>query len=118
MKRSEAKERIEKLRRDIKEHNHSYYVLNRPVITDYEYDLLLNELDSLEKKFPEFIAEDSPTRRVGSDLAGEFRQFEHKYPMLSLGNTYTEEELREFNARVEKAAGSPVEYVCELKYDG
>jgi len=118
MKRSEARERIEKLRREIEEHNHSYYVLNRPVITDYEYDLLLNELDSLEKKFPEFITEDSPTRRIGSDLAGEFRQYEHKYPMLSLGNTYSEEELREFNARVEKAAGSPVEYVCELKYDG
>ncbi len=118
MKQSEARERIEKLRREIEEHNHNYYVLNKPVISDFEYDLLLNELDTLEKKFPEFITEDSPTRRVGSDLTEEFRQYEHKYPMLSLGNTYNEEELRDFNARVEKAAGSPVEYVCELKFDG
>ena len=118
MKKSEARERIEKLRREIEDHNHNYYVLNQPVISDFEYDLLLNELDALEKRFPEFMTEDSPTRKVGSDLTGEFKQYEHKYPMLSLGNTYSEEELRDFNARVEKAANSPVEYVCELKYDG
>jgi len=118
MKQSEAKSRIERLRKEIEEHNHNYYVLNKPVISDFEYDLLLNELDTLEKKFPEFITADSPTRRVGNDLTKEFRQFEHKYPMLSLGNTYNEEELRDFNARVEKATGGPVEYVCELKFDG
>lgn len=118
MKRSEAKERIEKLRNEIKEHNHKYYVLSKPEISDFEFDLLLNELETLEKKFPEFSSPDSPTRNVGSDLNVEFRQYEHQYPMLSLGNTYNSEELNDFNARVEKATGSPVEYVCELKYDG
>lgn len=98
MKQSEAKARIEKLRKEIKEHNHNYYILNAPVISDFEYDLLLNELDTLERKYPEFAAEDSPTRRIGSDITREFRQYDHRYPMLSLGNTYNEEELREFNA--------------------
>jgi DNA ligase (NAD+) len=118
MNQSEARARIEKLRKEIEEHNHRYYVLNMPVISDFEYDLLLNELQILEKKFPEFITEDSPTRKLGSDILKEFRQYEHKYPMLSLGNTYSEEELGDFNTRIEKAAGQAVEYVCELKYDG
>ena len=118
MKKSEVKGRIEKLRKEIEEHNHNYYVLNKPVISDFEYDLLLNELDTLEKKFPEFRSEDSPTQRVGNDITREFQQYDHKYPMLSLGNTYNEEEIREFNSRVEKVSGGPVEYVCELKFDG
>jgi DNA ligase (NAD+) len=118
MKRSEAKEKIEKLRSEIEEHNHNYYILSKPVVSDFEFDLLLNELETLEKKFPEFSSADSPTRKVGSDLGVEFRQYEHQYPMLSLGNTYNEEELADFNSRIEKACGSRVEYVCELKYDG
>jgi DNA ligase (NAD+) len=118
MKRSEAKEKIEKLRSEIEEHNHNYYILSKPVISDFEFDLLLNELETLEKKFPEFSSADSPTRKVGSDLGVEFRQYEHQYPMLSLGNTYNEEELADFNSRIEKACGSRIEYVCELKYDG
>ena len=118
MKQSEARERVEKLKKELEDHNHNYYVLNSPSISDFEYDLLLNELDTLEKKFPELAADDSPTRRVGSDITKEFRQYEHKYPMLSLGNTYGEDELREFNARIEKATGTPVEYVSELKFDG
>lgn len=118
MKQSEAKERIEKLRKDIEEQNYNYYVLNKPVITDYEFDLLMHELETLEKKYPEFRTDDSPTAKVGSDLTNDFRQYVHQYPMLSLGNTYSEEEIREFNNRVEKAIGKPVEYVCELKYDG
>ncbi len=118
MKQSEAKETIERLRREIDEHNHKYYILNEPVITDFEYDLLINQLDTLEKKFPELIIPDSPTQRVGSDLIGEFVQYEHKYPMLSLGNTYSEEELREFDSRVRKTISEHVQYVCELKYDG
>jgi DNA ligase (NAD+) len=118
MKHSEAKTRIEMLRREIEEHNQNYYVLNQPVISDFEYDLLLNELSTLEKKFPEFITEDSPTRRVGNDLTKEFEQFEHRYPMLSLGNTYSEEELREFDARIRKTTSESIEYVCELKFDG
>ncbi|MCU0455522.1 MAG: NAD-dependent DNA ligase LigA [Bacteroidales bacterium] len=118
MKQSEARERIRKLKEEIEEHNRNYYLLNSPTISDFEYDLLLNELGTLEKKFPELATDDSPTRRVGSDITREFRQYEHQYPMLSLGNTYSREELGEFNFRIEKATGSPVEYVCELKYDG
>jgi DNA ligase (NAD+) len=118
MKKSEVKERIEQLRREIEEHNNNYYVLNNPVITDFEFDLLMNELETLEKKFPEFRSDDSPTGKVGSDLTSDFRQYVHEYPMLSLGNTYNEEELRDFNSRIEKATGTPVDYVCELKYDG
>ena len=118
MKQSEAKERIEKLKKEIGDHNHNYYVLNSPVISDFDYDLLLNELDTLEKKYPEFATDDSPTRRVGSDITREFRQYEHKYPMLSLGNTYNEDELKDFDARIFKITRTPVEYVCELKFDG
>lgn len=118
MKESEARERIEKLRREIEEHNHRYYVLNDPVITDFQYDILYNELLTLEKNFPSHITEDSPTRRVGSDIKNEFRQYDHRYPMLSLGNTYNEDELRSFTEKAEIAAGGPVEYVCELKFDG
>jgi DNA ligase (NAD+) len=118
MKESVARERIEKLRREIEEHNHSYYVLNSPVISDFEYDLLLNELDTLEKKFPSLITVESPTQRIGSDIKNEFRQYDHRYPMMSLGNTYNEDELKDFTGRAEKAAGGSVEYVCELKFDG
>jgi DNA ligase (NAD+) len=118
MKQAEAKNRIEKLRKEIEEHNNNYYVLNKPVISDFEYDLLLNELDTIEKRFPEFITGDSPTKRVGSDITKEFIQYEHQYPMLSLGNTYNEEELLEFDSRVRKTITEPVEYVCELKFDG
>jgi DNA ligase (NAD+) len=118
MKKSEAKERIDRLRLEIQKHNHNYYVLNQPSISDFEFDLLLNELATLEKKFPEFIADNSPTRKVGSDVTTEFIQFEHRYPMLSLGNTYNEEELREFDSRIKKSASGSYEYVCELKFDG
>ena len=118
MKQSEAKARIDVLRAEIEEHNNKYYVLNQPVISDFEFDILLNELDTLEKKFPEFASDNSPTRRVGSDLTKEFKQVEHTYPMLSLGNTYNEDELREFDSRVHKTISQPIEYVCESKFDG
>lgn len=118
MNKTEAKERVERLRREINEHNHRYYVLNQPAISDFEFDHLLSELDALEKKFPDLITDDSPTRRVGSDLVKEFEQFEHKYPMLSLGNTYSEQDLRDFDNRVKKVITDDVEYVCELKFDG
>lgn len=118
MNKAEAKDRIEKLLKELDEHNHKYYVLNQPAISDFEYDILLNELDTLEKKFPEYASEDSPTRRVGSDLQKEFVQYPHAYPMLSLGNTYSEEELREFDTRIKKVTSEAVEYVCELKFDG
>ena len=118
MNQAEAKERIEMLRREIEEHNRRYYVLNQPVISDFEYDLLINELETLENKYPEFIVEGSPTQHPGSDITKEFRQYEHKYPMLSLGNTYSYEELRDFDSRLSKSVSGPVEYVCELKFDG
>ena len=118
MKKSEAKSRIDVLRKELEEHNNRYYILNQPSITDFEYDILLNELDTLEKKFPEFMSLDSPTRHVGSDITKEFEQYEHAYPMLSLGNTYSEDDVREFDSRIHKTISQQVEYVCELKYDG
>lgn len=118
MKQSEAKSRIEVLRRELEEHNNNYYVLNQPVISDFQYDILLNELETLEKKFPEFITGNSPANSVGSDITREFEQYDHKYPMLSLGNTYSEEELRQFDARIRKSTSESIEYVCELKFDG
>ncbi len=118
MNREEAKERIQLLRKEITEHNRLYYVLNQPVISDFEYDLLVRELEGIENAFPEFITEDSPTRNVGSDITREFRQVEHKYPMLSLGNTYSFEEVRDFHERVIRSVEGAVEYVCELKFDG
>ncbi len=118
MKKSEAKDRINNLRKQIEEHNNSYYNLNQPTISDFEYDLLLNELEAIEKKYPEFITSDSPTLHVGSDITKEFVQYDHRYPMLSLGNTYSEEELREFDIRTRKTISEPIEYVCESKFDG
>ncbi len=118
MNQAEAKGRIERLRKEIEDHNRRYYVLNQPVISDFEYDLLLNELEAIEKKYPEFANPASPTLKVGSDIAKEFRQYEHKYPMLSLGNTYNFDELRNFDARLRKSVTGDVEYVCELKFDG
>jgi DNA ligase (NAD+) len=100
MKQTEAKRRIENLRKEIDEHNHRYYVLNQPVISDFEFDILLNELVTLEKNYPQFYDENSPARKVGSDVTKEFEQFEHRYPMLSLGNTYNEVELKDFDNKI------------------
>ncbi|RCW33921.1 NAD-dependent DNA ligase LigA [Marinilabilia salmonicolor] len=118
MEKEAAKEKIEHLRDELNLHNHRYYVENNPVISDREFDLKMRELMDLEKEFPEFEDPDSPSMRVGSDLNKEFEQVSHKYPMLSLGNTYSEEELQDFHNRVVKLAGSDFEYTCELKYDG
>ncbi len=118
MKQSEAKERIDTLRKEITEHNNRYYIMNQPTISDFEFDILLNELDTLEKKFPQFMSGSSPTRKVGSDLTREFTQVAHTYPMLSLGNTYSEDELTEFDTRIRKTISQPIEYVCESKFDG
>lgn len=115
---AEAKERALELRKIIEDHNYRYYVLNQPVISDYEFDRLLSELIGIEKAFPELITGDSPTMRVGSDLTAGFVQAEHTYPMLSLGNTYSEEEVREFAERVKRLLGYDPVYVCEMKYDG
>lgn len=114
----QARERIEALRKTLHQHNYLYYVKSDPVISDREYDLLLQELQGLEASFPAFVDENSPTVRVGSDLNLEFKSFPHSYPMLSLGNTYSKEELAEFDQRVRKVTGEKVTYFCELKYDG
>jgi DNA ligase (NAD+) len=118
MNREDAFQRIQFLREELDKHNRLYYVLSQPQISDYEYDGLMNELIALEREYPEYFDINSPSQRVGSDLNQEFKQVEHKYPMLSLGNTYSEEELREFDNRIRKSIGEDVEYVCELKYDG
>ena len=119
--KTEARDRIEFLKKELERHNRNYYVLNAPTISDFEFDLLMSELQGLERMFPEFATEDSPTRHVGSDLAGkgsDFVQVPHRYPMLSLGNTYAREELYEFDARIRKTADQPYTYSCELKFDG
>ncbi len=113
-----AGKRITELRKVLNEHNYSYYVLSQPSISDFEYDKLMQELIDLEKTHPEFYDPDSPSQRVGNDISNEFEQAVHLYPMLSLDNTYSKEELREFHERIKKTIGEDVEYVCELKYDG
>ncbi len=112
-----VRERIEELRRQLEYHNHKYYVENDPSISDFEFDALMRELQQLEEAHPEFADPDSPTMRVGSDISSEFVTVRHRYPMLSLGNTYSLDELHEFLERIEREAG-PTEYVCELKFDG
>lgn len=110
--------RIEELRRQLDEHNYNYYVLSQPIISDYDFDMLLKELEKLEKENPEFFDPNSPTQRVGSDLNKEFEQVRHTYPMLSLSNSYSEEEMRDFDQKIRKLTDQQFEYVCELKYDG
>lgn len=112
------KERIDWLRAELHRHNYNYYVMNAPEITDKEFDDLMRELQDLEKEHPEYADENSPTMRVGSDLNKNFTQVVHKYPMLSLGNTYSESEVTDFYERVKKALNEDFEICCELKYDG
>lgn len=115
----DEKERILQLRRELHEHNHRYYVLNRPTIGDQEFDFLMKELQQLEARHPEMDDPNSPTKRVGSDISQEFRQVRHRRPMLSLANTYGEEEVREWFESVTKGlGGEKFEVCCELKYDG
>lgn len=111
-------ERIYKLREELHTHNYNYYVLNAPVIGDIEFDHLMRELQDLEAKHPEVYDENSPTMRVGSDISKDFVQVEHKYPMLSLGNTYSEEEVTDFYERVRKSLNEDFEICCEMKFDG
>lgn len=111
-------ERILELRKQLHEHNHKYYVLNSPEISDIEFDRLLRELQELEALHPELYDANSPTLRVGSDITKEFEQVYHKYPMLSLGNTYSKGEVAEFYERVRRALNEDFEICCELKFDG
>lgn len=112
------KERIDWLRAELHRHNHNYYVLNAPEISDKEFDDMMHELQDLEIFYPQYQDKNSPTMRVGSDLNKNFSQVEHKYPMLSLGNTYSESEVAEFYERTRKLLNEEFEICCELKYDG
>ena len=112
------KNKIEKISKTLEEHNYNYYNLSNPTISDFEFDKLLEELISLEKDNPQYITPDSPSQRVGGTITKEFKNVKHKYPMLSLSNTYNEEELREFDERIKKVGVNEFEYVSELKYDG
>ncbi len=118
MSKEQAKDRILELRKELQEHNHRYYMLDAPTISDYEFDMLLEELIKLEREHPEFNDPNSPSQRVGGTVTKSFETIKHKYPMLSLSNTYSREELEDFDARIKKLIEGDIEYVCELKYDG
>ena len=118
MNKEEAKVRIDELSKIIESHNYNYYILAQPTISDYDFDMLLNELISLEKQYPELITADSPTQRVGGDITKEFQTVKHRYPMLSLSNSYNIEEVKDFITRIKKTIEEDVEFVCELKFDG
>ena len=123
MEKAQAYIRVQELRDIITEANRMYYVENSPTLSDYDFDMLLKELEALEKEFPELVTEDSPTRKVGSDLKAsdkkkEFEQYPHRYPMLSLGNTYDISEVQSFADRAAKGIGNSFTYSCELKFDG
>ena len=115
----DEKQRILQLRKDLQEHNYKYYVLNQPSISDLDFDFMMHELQDLEARHPEMADPDSPTQRVGSDISTEFKQVAHKYPMLSLSNTYNEQDVADFYESVRKGlGGDDFEICCEMKYDG
>ncbi|MFO8147778.1 MAG: NAD-dependent DNA ligase LigA [Bacteroidota bacterium] len=114
----DIEDRINQLRKELSEHNYNYYVLDKPVISDYEFDMKLKELQELEKKHPEFFDPNSPTQRVGGEVTKSFKTVVHDHPMYSLSNSYSKEELEEWEKRVMKLVDEPVEFACELKYDG
>ena len=112
------KERILSLRETLRQHNHNYYVLDKPTISDFEFDQLLEELIRLESSHPDLYDANSPSQRVGGELIKTFKSVPHKYRMLSLGNTYSPQDLVDFDKRITKLVETNIEYVCELKYDG
>ena len=118
MNELEAKIMIDELCNQIEKHNYNYYTLSNPTISDLAFDQLLNQLIALEKQFPHLQNPNSPTLKVGGSITKDFTTVKHKYPMLSLGNTYNEEDLRDFDDRIKKSIGEDFEYVCELKFDG
>ncbi|MES2780149.1 MAG: NAD-dependent DNA ligase LigA [Bacteroidota bacterium] len=118
MNEPEATIRMDELISVINQHNYNYYTLSKPTISDTDFDFLLKELEALENQFPHLTKADSPTQKVGGGITKEFVQVKHRYPMMSLGNTYSEDELKEFDERVRKTIGNEVEYVVELKFDG
>lgn len=118
MTREEARLRITQLREELERHNYNYYILAQPSVSDYEFDMMLEELTRLENDFPEFLSSFSPTQRVGGDITKEFETVTHRYPMLSLANSYNKEEIEDFISRIKKSIEDDVEFVCELKFDG
>lgn len=114
----QAQQKIQDLSAEINQHNYNYYVLSKPTISDYEFDMLLEELQKLEAQFPQLADENSPTKRVGGSITKNFETVKHKYPMLSLSNSYSKEEIADFEHRIKKLVEGELEYVCELKYDG
>jgi len=118
MSSQEAKNQIQTIAAELRQHNYNYYVLAMPTISDYDFDKKLEQLITLEKQYPEFAEPDSPSQKIGGFITKEFKTVKHKWPMLSLGNTYNEQELLDFDQRIRKAIGDNFEYVCELKFDG
>ncbi|MCL2682717.1 MAG: NAD-dependent DNA ligase LigA [Bacteroidales bacterium] len=112
------KQRIEQLTEQLNQHNYNYYVLDKPTTSDFEFDALLQELALLEKAYPDYVLPNSPTLRVGGEITKSFQTVEHRYPMLSLGNTYSFEDLKDFDERIKKLVTRDFSYICELKYDG
>lgn len=113
-----SKKRIEELTENLNRWNHEYYVLSSPTVSDYDFDMALEELQKLEEESPELADANSPTKRVGGDITESFNKVAHRYPMLSLSNSYSREEIEEFVERIDKSIGGEIEFVCELKYDG
>ena len=127
MDKVQAEKRIKELSSEIEIHNHNYYVNDKPIISDFEFDKLLEELIALENQFPELLLSTSPSQRVGGAITKEFKSVKHTYPMLSLSNSYSTEDMIDFDRRVQEGLGiqsadlfssSTVKYVCELKFDG
>ena len=118
MTQEEARQRIAALSEELEQHNYNYYILAKPTISDYEFDMKLEELARLEKAFPEYLSPTSPTQRVGGGITKEFKTVEHRYPMLSLANSYSREEIEDFISRIRKSIAGDLEFCCELKFDG
>ena len=118
MNHSEAIKEVNRLTNELNYHNHLYYVESNPEISDYDFDMLLKKLQALEGQFPDLADDNSPTKRVGGDITKKFETVVHKYPMLSLSNTYSKEEIEDWFVRLKKQVDGDLEYVCELKYDG
>ena len=118
MTKEEARQRIAALSEALEQHNYNYYILAQPTISDYEFDMMLEELARLEHEFPEYLSPSSPTQRVGGGITKEFQSVKHRYPMLSLSNSYSKEDIEDFINRVKKSVEDEVEFCCELKFDG
>lgn len=115
---ADIQQKITQLTAELNEYNYQYYVLANSLVSDYDFDQKLKELEALETKYPQYLDPNSPTQKVGGDITNKFETVKHRWPMMSLGNTYNEQELKDFDTRVRKAVGDEVEYVCELKFDG